>query len=203
MREESDEDLVEWYRAAGGSPKGDVYLNQLFQRHHSKVAGWCLRMTGDVDSAVDLAQDVFIKAFQGIDGFRGGAKFTTWVYTITRNRCMDELRLRASRGEQAEEGVIDQLADGRVELVSSAMEKRESEQLLRRLMAESLDDIEIQIMTMHYFDEMPLDAIGRVLQLSNASGAKAFIVSAKRKLGRAMERWKNAEQNRKGDAHVE
>lgn len=202
MREESDEELVARYRAEGGSPRGDVYIDQLFQRHHSRVAGWCLRMTGDVDSAADLAQDVFIKAFQGIDGFRGGAKFTTWMYTITRNRCMDELRVRSSRGVQAEDGVMDQLVDSRIEAVSATMERRESEELLRRLMTESLDEIEIRIMTLHYFEEMPLDVIARLLQLSNASGAKAYIVSAKRKLGRAMERWQNAELNRRGGSHV-
>jgi hypothetical protein len=45
-------------------------------------------------------------------------------------------------------------------------------------------------MTWHYADELPLDAITRLLNLKNASGAKAYIVSAKRKLDTAIARWK-------------
>ena len=202
MWTESDEDLVERYRAAGGSPDGDVYIDQLFQRHHSRVAGWCLRMTGNIDSATDLAQDVFIKAFQGLDGFRGGSKFTTWIYSITRNHCMDEFHSRRKHGEQVEEGGLDQVADSRIEDVTDVMERKESEQLLRRLMQESLEEIEVKVMTLHYFHEMQLDAIGRLLQLTNASGAKAYIVSAKRKLGRALDRWQSGQQHRQGGGNV-
>jgi hypothetical protein len=53
-----------------------------------------------------------------------------------------------------------------------------------------LTDIESQVFTLHYAEELPLDAITRLLKLENASGAKAYIVSAKRKLARAVERWK-------------
>ena len=93
----SDEELVERYRAEIGSPRGDSFINQLFHRHHSRVAAWCLRMTGDANSAADLAQDIFIKAFQRLDSFRGDSKFTTWLYAIARNRCLDELRTRRRR----------------------------------------------------------------------------------------------------------
>jgi hypothetical protein len=48
----------------------------------------------------------------------------------------------------------------------------------------ALDDTEKIVFTLHYGDEMPLDSITRMLGLENASGAKAYIVSAKRKLAR-------------------
>lgn len=159
-------------------------------------------MTGDVESAADLAQDVFIKAFQGLDGFRGGSKFTTWLYSIARNRCMDELRSRAARPEQAADGVMEEVADARIEEVTAALERRDSEALLRRLLRASLEEIEVKVMTLHYFHEMPLEAIGRLLRLSNPSGAKAYIVSAKRKLGRALERWQAQEQRRSKEGHA-
>ena len=61
---------------------------------------------------------------------------------------------------------------------------------LRALLQDALDDTERRIFTLHYGDEMPLDAITRLLGLDNASGAKAYIVSARRKLARAVDRWK-------------
>jgi len=53
------------------------------------------------------------------------------------------------------------------------------------------------VFTLHYAEDVPLDAITRLLRLENASGAKAYIVSAKRKLARAAERWKAAGTRRR------
>jgi RNA polymerase sigma-70 factor (ECF subfamily) len=196
----SDDELVEKYRAARSSPRGQAFLNQLFERHHAKVASWCLRMTGDVNSASDMAQDIFLKAFQRIDSFRGDSRFTTWLYSIARNRCLDEMRSRAGKPGESPEAGMEDMPDLRTEQVSSALERRESEQLARQLMRESLDPIEAEVMTMHYVHELPLDAITKLLGLTNASGAKAHIVSARRKLNRAVAAWKT--QQPKGGGHV-
>ena len=56
------------------------------------------------------------------------------------------------------------------------------------MLLETLDDTERAVFVLHYGDDVPLEAIGRLLQLQNTSGAKAFIVSAKRKLARAVKR---------------
>src|SRR4249920_1430476 len=109
----SDEELVERYRAEAGSPRGDSCIDQLFHRHHSRVAAWCLRMTGDANSAADLAQDIFVKAFQRLDSFRGDSKFTTWLYSIARNHCLDELRSKAARPEVTTAAVLEDMPDGR------------------------------------------------------------------------------------------
>jgi RNA polymerase sigma-70 factor (ECF subfamily) len=94
----SDEELVSHYRTVVGWQR-EKFLNQLFERHHTRVAAWCYRMTGDVDSAADLAQEVFLKAFQNLDSFRGQSKFTTWLYSIARNQCMDALNSAVGRKE--------------------------------------------------------------------------------------------------------
>src|SRR6516225_10653277 len=104
----SDEELVDRYRAIAG-PQQEEFLNQLFERHRTRVAAWCYRMTGDVDAATDLAQEVFLKAFQNLEAFQGQSKFTTWLYSIARNHCIDALRSRGSTpviaGEEALERV--------------------------------------------------------------------------------------------------
>ena len=75
-------------------PTGKI-LNELFERHRARVAPWCYRVTGDVDAARNLAQEVFLKAFENLESFRGQSKFTTWLYSIARNHFMDALKLRA------------------------------------------------------------------------------------------------------------
>jgi hypothetical protein len=89
MEELSDEDLVAHYRTERGSPLAASRIDELFRRHRTRVATWCFRLTGEVDSATDLAQDVLLKAFQRLDAFRGDSRFTTWLYSIARNHCMD------------------------------------------------------------------------------------------------------------------
>lgn len=203
MADLSDEELVERYRAAPHSSRANAYLDQLFQRHHSRVAAWCFRMTGNVDSAADLAQEVFLKAFQRLDSFRGDSRFTTWLYSITRNRCMDELRSRTQRPREQTEVFLDEMPDGRFEDMSLTLERRESAEVLQELMRQSLDEIETRVMTLHYVEEMPLDAVTRLLGLSNSSGAKGYIVSSRRKLSRALSLWKQRIHPAKGVASDE
>ena len=201
--EASDEELLEQYCRAPASSKGGSSLNQLFERHHSRVAAWCYRITGDVDSATDLAQEVFLKAFQRIGSFRSDSKFTTWLYSIARNHCLDELRSRGGRPVETSEVPLETIVDSRSEDASQAVERGQSEQILRQLMKESLDETESKVMTMHYVHEMPLDSITRLLALTNQSGAKAYIVSAKRKLNRGITRWKSGTRQLRSDDHAE
>lgn len=204
MERLQDEELIDRYRADVGSASAEVCLNELFARHHAKVASWCLRITGDVNSAADLAQEIFLKAFQRLHTFQGNSKFTTWLFSITRNHCLDELRSRAAHPQQTSEVLLDEIVDLSREKVSSALERRESVELLRMLIRESLDAMENKVLTLHYVHELPLDAVNRMLGLTNQSGAKAYIVSARRKLKRAHERWKSRNQiPTKGGSRVE
>ena len=203
MGELTDEELLSRYRAAGNSAAADSYLDQLFRRHHNRVAAWCYRFTRDVDSSADLAQEIFLKAFQRLDSFRGDSRFTTWLYTIARNHCMDQLRVRALHPEQDLDSVPDQMADVSSEDISSVLERRESEQLVRSLMRDTLDDTETKVMTLHYVHELPLDAVTRLLRLTNPSGAKAHIVNARRKLARAVAQWKSRAASKPGGRNGE
>lgn len=195
----SDEELVERYRGAGDAQRGE-FLDQLFARHHTRVAAWCYRMTGDVDAATDLAQEVFLKAFQNMGSFRGQSKFTTWLYSIARNHCMDALKSRAATPIIAGEEALERVEDLRAGELFSTMERRQAEEAVRQLMRDSLDETEAKVMTLHYVHELPLDAVTRLLSLTNASGAKAYVVSARRKLARAVNDWKTREERRKGHA---
>ena len=202
MRVLSDEELVNRYRTAA-NPQGGEFLDQLFERHRTRVAAWCYRMTGDVDSATDLAQEVFLKAFQNLESFRGQSKFTTWLYSIARNHCMDALKSRAGTPIFVGEAALERVQDLRAGELLSTMERRQAEEVVRQLMRESLDETEAKVMTMHYVHELPLDAVARMLGLTNASGAKAYVVSAKRKLARAFNEWKEREDRRKGGGRAE
>jgi RNA polymerase sigma-70 factor (ECF subfamily) len=64
----------------------------LFEAHKDKVYSIALRYAGDESLAMDIAQEVFLKLFSAIGEFRGEAAFSTWVYRLVVNCCMDHRR---------------------------------------------------------------------------------------------------------------
>jgi RNA polymerase sigma-70 factor (ECF subfamily) len=186
--ERTDEELIRDVRACSDPSIRRELLDTLFLRYHSRIAVWCYRTTGHRDSATDLAQEILLKAYQNLDGFRGEAKFSTWLYSITRNHCFNEAQRRVSKRENVMDPLEpDTRVDDRFDL---RLEHEEDLQQMRNLLRENLDDTEQRVMTLHYGEEIPLDAVTRLLGLSNASGAKAYIVSARRKLNTAVGRWR-------------
>ncbi|MCU1221548.1 MAG: polymerase, sigma-24 subunit, subfamily [Candidatus Angelobacter sp.] len=186
----TDEALIARYRAEAGQAEAEQYLNELFRRHHVKVARWCLSVTGDRESAADLAQEICVKAYQNLSYFKGQSKFSTWLYSITRNHCLNAVRSRASvPAMDSDELVMDTLPDVKDSPLAS-VERKQQADIARQLINETLEETEKAVFTMHFGEELPLDVITRMLNLTNASGAKAFLVSAKRKLDKAAKRWK-------------
>jgi DNA-directed RNA polymerase specialized sigma subunit len=90
----------------------------------------------------------------------------------------------------------EQIEDRQAEAITTILERRQAEELMRQLMRESLDETESRVMTLHYVHEMPLESVTRLLRLTNASGAKAHIVSGKRKLARAFALWRSSHSGR-------
>jgi RNA polymerase sigma-70 factor (ECF subfamily) len=78
-------------------------FEDLYERHNRRVYSLCLRMTGSVSEAEDLAQEVFIQLFRKIGSFRGESAFTTWLHRLTVNQVLMHFRKRGVRMEQTTE----------------------------------------------------------------------------------------------------
>ena len=72
-------------------------FEQLVRDNQNKVWSLALRFTGDRETAEDLAQEAFLRAWQGLGGFQGESSFSTWVYRLTTTVCIDYLRKKARR----------------------------------------------------------------------------------------------------------
>lgn len=83
----SDEELMTAYR--GGDP---LAYRVLVERHHGPVYRFCLRSLRNPEAAADATQEVFLRVVKNAMSWEPRAKFTTWVYTIARNHCIDETR---------------------------------------------------------------------------------------------------------------
>ena len=67
-------------------------FDALIRRHQGLVYAVALRMLGDPTEAEDTAQDAFVRAYQGLQGFRRDARFSTWLVSITMNLCRNRRR---------------------------------------------------------------------------------------------------------------
>src|SRR5260370_25045499 len=190
----SDTELLANYLAAEGKAGSGVWIQELFRRHYAKVVSWCLRMAGDREEAYDLAQAIFAKAYRHLNSFRGQSKISTWLYSIARSECMNYLKARSTRPALMEADPLYQLPDAGAASPELALERDASARVVHALLDQVLDETEKKVFTLHYGDDMPLDAITRLLGLSNRSGAKAYMVAARRKLSRAVRLLKAREE---------
>ena len=73
--------------------KGDVKaFEALMDEYFKKIYNIAFRMTNNADDAADITQEIMIKLFKNIASFKGDSKFSTWVYRVATNTCLDELK---------------------------------------------------------------------------------------------------------------
>jgi RNA polymerase sigma factor (sigma-70 family) len=75
--------------------KGNVAaFSFLLERYQNMVYSLALKLLKNAEDAEEMAQDTFVKAYQKLDTYEGKSKFSTWLYSITYNACISELRKR-------------------------------------------------------------------------------------------------------------
>lgn len=75
----------------------DDAFRKLFEQYHKRVLHIAYRLSGNIQEAEDITQEVFIKVFKEINKFQAAASFYTWLYRITVNLCLDKKRKRQRR----------------------------------------------------------------------------------------------------------
>ena len=97
MAEPSDEELMLALRDGQLTA-----FDALFRRHYESVRALCARVTATASMGDDLAQETFLRVLRHRATFRGDARFTTWIYRIARNLCLESLA-RAARDQRIAE----------------------------------------------------------------------------------------------------
>jgi RNA polymerase sigma-70 factor, ECF subfamily len=130
----TDEELVA--RSRGGDLDS---FNQLVLRWERPIYALAYRVIGREEDARDVCQETFLRAFRALAGFKGQAKFSSWIYRITLNLCRDWIRReRRQPVAQAPEGVdLVELASEAtpVETIEDLVARREIGQAVARAMA--------------------------------------------------------------------
>jgi RNA polymerase sigma factor (sigma-70 family) len=173
--------------AARDGNLSDNLFSELFRRYHVRVTSWCFRLTRNRSRALDLAQEVFFKAYRHRTGFRGDSRFSTWLYAIARNHCLSALKKIADPVDVGEIVPL-RLRDFSTTQPDIAMERKQRHKEMWQMIGTTLEPMEARVMALHYGYELPLAAITERLALTNPSGAKAYVVNARRKLNLVLKR---------------
>lgn len=152
-------------RARGGDESA---FAQLITAHEGQVFALCMRMTNNREDAFDLSQEAFLRAWRGLPQFRQTARFSTWLFALTRNVCLDFLRARRSENtvplvcedENGEQSPLP-LADASPQPQEIA-EQREGEKILAECMAQ-LDAQYREILHLRAVEQLSYDEIADIL----------------------------------------
>src|SRR5579871_5118969 len=84
---------------------------ELVRTHQARLRLACLVFLGNREEADDAAQDIFIKAFKALDGFKAESSFLTWLLRIADNHCRDLLRTRTRRRTESLDALLAEKGD--------------------------------------------------------------------------------------------
>ena len=102
-----DEELIERFHT------GDTAaFEELLKRYQRPVFNFILRSTRDRDTAEELLQEVFLKVIQKSKDFQGNSKFSTWLYTLARNLCIDTGRKMVFRRHRSLDAPLAAVGEG-------------------------------------------------------------------------------------------
>ena len=179
-----DEELVAGLAEANGR-RNEEACEELFRRYRQRIYIWCHGYCHDIEEAVDLTQEIFIKIFSGVQDFHGRSRLSTWIYTIARNHCLGRLERQGDKWRKR----LVPLEDLEIPDHGFARLLRDSDRQgrLGRLLEQAktrMKDEELEAFVLHYRDGLAIKEITHALGCENATGARTLIQSAQRKFRR-------------------
>jgi RNA polymerase sigma-70 factor (ECF subfamily) len=152
------------------------YFSQLYRRYAGKVFAKCISMLADHGVAKDATQDVFIKVLLNLSKFTEQSSFSTWVYSITYNYCIDLIRKKKKNILIFSEDVGRISKETEIDIPDSVILEMETNRLDKVM--DKLPVGDKAILNMKYIDDMSIKEIGDVLDKTE-SAIKMQIMRAK------------------------
>src|SRR6476620_9500826 len=118
MKHLSDQELMRIVKAGDFSPASEIY-----DRYSSRIYNFAFRFLRNSEAAEDATQEVFVKMLKHANQFHGGAKLSTWLFSITANWCRDYLRKSDNKAKESEDVLIQLPSSG--ESPERSLERRE------------------------------------------------------------------------------
>ena len=152
----------------------------LVDRYKDLIFTLSLKMMKNREEAEEVSQDTFIKVFNSLGKFKGDSKFSTWIYKISYNTCLDRLK----KNKKEENNIsIDDFSSHLIKTMDnalSALEDKERKQTIQNCL-NLLPREENFLLTLFYFEDQNLEEIGKIMNI-NANNVKIKLFRSRQKL---------------------
>lgn len=174
MQEQQDADIIE--RVLQGDKNAYALL---VNRYRHLVYTLAMRMLNNAENAEEAAQDAFVKAYRSLSSYNGNGKFSTWLYTITRNTCLSRIRTSKPAVLPQDEQQLAAIAGA-----DESVTRRYEQGARKKMLLAAIDRLpadEAYIITLYYIQEQTVDEIAGILSLGT-SNVKVKLYRARKKL---------------------
>ncbi|MBC3847057.1 sigma-70 family RNA polymerase sigma factor [Winogradskyella echinorum] len=168
--------------------KGDTKAYaQLVDRYKDLVYTLAIRMLKHKEEAEEVAQDTFIKVFKSLGKFKGDSKFSTWIYKVTYNTCLDRIKKNKKHFNDV---AIDEYTFNKLDTIDNALDNiiKEEKSTLIKQCINKLPEDSSALLTLFYFEELSLDEISKIINLE-ANTVKVKLFRARKKLAVILEQY--------------
>ncbi len=152
----------------------------LVDNYKNLVFTLTLRMLKNREEAEEAAQDTFIKIYKSLKSFKGDSKFSTYVYKVAYNTCLDSIK---KNKKYIKDVAIDELTEHHVKTIDNALNdltEAEYQQSIKKCI-DLLPEMDGFLLTLFYFEELSLDEIAAVVNLE-ANNIKVKLFRSRKKL---------------------
>jgi RNA polymerase sigma-70 factor (ECF subfamily) len=168
--------------------KGDTKAYaQLVNHYKDLVYTLAIRMLKHREEAEEVAQDTFIKVFKSLDKFKGDSKFSTWIYKVTYNTCLDRIK---KNKKYLNDVAIDEFTFNKLDTIDNALDNliKEEKHTLIKNCINKLPEDSSALLTLFYFEELSLDEISKIINIE-ANTVKVKLFRARKKLAVILEQY--------------
>jgi RNA polymerase sigma-70 factor (ECF subfamily) len=160
---------------------------QLVNRYKDLVFTLAIRMLKHKEEAEEVAQDTFIKVFKSLDKFKGDSKFSTWIYKVTYNTCLDRIKKNKKHHNDVP---IDEFTFNKLDSIDNALDNmiNEEKSVLIKNCINKLPEDSSALLTLFYFEELSLEEISKIINIE-ANTVKVKLFRARKKLAVILEQY--------------
>ncbi|WP_400077743.1 RNA polymerase sigma factor [Winogradskyella sp. R77965] len=166
---------------------------QLVDRYKDLVYTLALRMLKNKEEAEEVAQDTFIKVFKSLHKFKGDSKFSTWIYRVAYNTCLDNIKKNKKHLNNV---AIDEYTFNKLDTIDNALDNiiKEEKSALIKNCINKLPEDSSALLTLFYFEELSLDEISKIINVE-ANTVKVKLFRARKKLAVILEQYLQPQNN--------
>lgn len=170
-----DEELIEGIRQGN-----EKLILSFIETYQDQVFGQAFKMIKNKHEAEEICQDVFIKIFRKIEGFKKDSKLSTWIYRITFTTCQDAIKKKKRRPKLVD---IDDAASSSWVILHNALDQMETDEQ-RIIIDKAIEKLEYKdaiLIDLYHLRELQISEISKIMDMTKSS-IKVRLLRARKKL---------------------